>query len=629
MLSKKRIMVIPIIFIFFISCQFTSFIGYAEESPKVISQSSIIKLQIIEELDEVKLAKAMYNDKTTKDVVIFKDGVIEEYNELVHGKFFKKDKISKRLKDKIDKAGSDEKITVSVWIGDIDHHMVEKYVKEKLNIEDIKNENSEKIKSYIEEERKKSKEEYAKQIDKFVKKYLKDQDELFISEYSPLIITNILRKDIYILNKDIEVQAMDLFEDSNKEEDTTYSIANINSNYVRDTLNLKGNGVKVGILEVGYPNKNNSQLTGSAITFDVPDSTASKRLSTHATIVTSIIMGQTQGIAPEITAYVATASNRLGDYQKIEWLIDQGVSIINYSAGYSDIRGQYSDMAKWIDHLGVQYDVIFVKSAGNVKLSDYTITDPGMAFNALTVASIKDNDSLNEPYWVDDTYSSFSCYSETSGPFKPDLTAPGEGINVADYTNSSGTSFSAPHVVGVLAQILGAYPNIFPRNNTLKALITANTNHKTANDYGEYQLSPFLSNKEGAGVIDALSVYNCINNIFYLNESLDINQFPYTHYLNINADGQPVRVSLSWLKNNTITVTPYPGANVTERELSDLDMEIYDPDGNLVCYSMSANNNMEIVEFTPTVSGNYMIRVDAYTLINSTEQISLAWSRAN
>lgn len=422
---------------------------------------------------------------------------------------------------------------------------------------------------------------------------------------------------------------MDLFENSKKEEDTTNSIPNINANNVRDTLNLKGNGVKVGILEVGYPNKNNSQLTGAAITFDVPDSTASKRLSTHATIVTSIIMGQTQGIAPEISAYVATASNRLGDYEKIEWLIDQGVSIINYSAGYSDIRGQYSDMAKWIDHLGVQHDVIFVKSAGNVKLSDYTVTDPGMAYNALIVTSMNDNDSLNEPYWTDDTYSSFSCYLETSGPFKPDLSAPGEGINVAGYTNNNGTSFSAPHVTGVLAQILGGYPNIFPRDNTLKALVTANTNHKTANDYGTYQLSPFLSNKEGAGVIDALSVYNCITNSFFLNQSLDSSQFPYTHYLNINANGQPVRVSLSWLKNNTITVTPHPGANVTERDLSDLDMVINDPNGNQVCYSMSANNNTEIVEFTPTVSGNYMIRVDAYALMNSSEQISLAWSRAN
>ena len=34
--------------------------------------------------------------------------------------------------------------------------------------------------------------------------------------------------------------------------------------------NLKGNGVKVGIVEMGYPDKTNLQLTGRSITFDIP-----------------------------------------------------------------------------------------------------------------------------------------------------------------------------------------------------------------------------------------------------------------------------------------------------------------------------------------------------------------------
>lgn len=96
----------------------------------------------------------------------------------------------------------------------------------------------------------------------------------------------------------------------------------------------------------------------------------------------------------------------------------------NYSAGYSDIRGEYSDMAKWIDHIGNQHNVYFVKSAGNISSSSSLISDPGMAYNGITAGSINDHDSTGEPYWTDDTLSTFSCYGENSGGYKPDLTAP-------------------------------------------------------------------------------------------------------------------------------------------------------------------------------------------------------------
>jgi hypothetical protein len=289
-------------------------------------------------------------------------------------------------------------------------------------------------------------------------------------------------------------------------------------------------------------------------------------------------------------------------------------------------------MAKWIDHLSTQHDVIFVKSSGNKRLDDLGISDPGMAYNAFTVGSINDNDSIDEPNWLDDTFSPFSCYTENENsvdpyPFKPDLTAPGESVDVAGYSSQNGTSISAPHVTGVLAQILGAFPNIFPRSSVMKAVTTAATLHKTADDYGIYSMSPSLSDKEGAGVIDALSVYNCLSSSHILTDSLTESQFPYIHNIGVNADDtQPVRVSLSWLKNNII---PDSSQNVVERELSDLDLEVFDPEGNQVGYSMSANNNLEVVEFTPSMSGEYTIMVEGYALTNDSEQISLAWTGSN
>ena len=40
-----------------------------------------------------------------------------------------------------------------------------------------------------------------------------------------------------------------------------------------------------------------------------------------------------------------------------------------------------------------------------------------------------------------------------------------------------------------------------------------------------------------------------------------------------------------------------------------MDLYIYDPLGKVVEYSITTNNNVEIVEFTPTINGNYTVKV--------------------
>jgi serine protease AprX len=40
---------------------------------------------------------------------------------------------------------------------------------------------------------------------------------------------------------------------------------------------------------------------------------------------------------------------------------------------------------------------------------------------------------------------------------------------------------------------------------------------------------------------------------------------------------------------------------------------------------VSGTNNLKLVEFTPSVTGTYRIKVNAYTLQNSSEKIGVAW----
>jgi serine protease AprX len=602
----------------------TRFTVRSEELTAQILPEGIIAVEKIAECFGGWLCKALFQDRHTGDIILYPDNCYEKYNPSKYATLSVKGPISLKSRQKIEVASSQEMVAAAVWLAPIDEAKIVKEMKDQLKFDNLETETAARIEQYITEKRRRFKEAYTAQSEEFIANNLHRENVIFVSKYAPLILVNLAQKEIEGINEINGVQDLKLFVNTVKEEETAYSIPNINAHYTRGTLNLKGSGVKVGIMESGYPDKTNPQLSGRIITFDISDSEAASRLSSHATIVTSIIGGNTEGIAPNTSIYVAGALSRLEDYQKIEWLLDQGVVVINYSAGYSDCRGTYSDMAKWVDHLESQHDVLFVKSAGNIGFSTL-ISDPGMAYNAIVVGSMYDHDSQSEPYWNDDTLSTFSCYGETTGGYKPDLTAPGQGISIAGYTNSNGTSFAAPHVTGILAQILGYRYNLAVEHSTLKALCLAGTTHKTSVDYGEYLMSPGYSNKEGAGVIDAKGIFTCVSGDAYTHLQLTQSQFPYQRSLNVSTTARPVRVSLTWMKQYTLSAVSNPDAKITERLLSDLDLEVYDPSGNMVGSSISAANNVELVEFNPTVTGTYQIRVVSYAMQNDSEWISLAW----
>ncbi|HOV69122.1 MAG TPA: S8 family serine peptidase, partial [Clostridia bacterium] len=389
----------------------------------------------------------------------------------------------------------------------------------------------------------------------------------------------------------------------------------------RDTLGLKGNGVKIGTIEAEntYLNKSNSQLYDRNIIFDIPDSQAVT--DNHSTLVAAIIIGRTQGLVPNATLYCAGMVTYLDMFNKVEWLISQGVSVINMSAGTPTGAGTYTTEARWLDHLAIQHSVHFVKSAGN---DIGYITNPGMAYNIVTVGAIDDNNSASEPYWPDDSMADFSSYMENTGiAFKPDLTAPGEDISAGGITNK-GTSFAAPHVTGVIAQLIHAYPQLATKQTAMKAILAAGTKHKTATDYGCYSAITAYSNMEGAGVVDAQSAYYIAANSRYYSGQLYNSSFPFEKTFTVTSSDSLIRVSLVWLKRINIS-SPHPTGTVTERPLSDLDLRVYDPNGSCVKLSVTGNSNVELVEFVPQMTGTYKIIVNGYSLKNDFEYIGIAW----
>lgn len=561
----------------------------------------------------------VYENGKVRDVIVFKDSKSEDFSADKHATYFKRNKISKELEKLIQK-DPNKKYPVAIWFKDIDFTEIETQAKESLKIYDLKKADNKDSQKVIEEKRKLARERYINHNKNYKDKYLKDAEILFISRYAPFIIVNMKPGKIKNLAKNEDIAYFQLVNDSPKVDETKYSIPNINAAYLRDNLGLSGAGIKIGIVEMYYADKSNEELSDRKIIFDVSDEAASADTGIHATKVAGIIVGKKQGIVPDAIVYMAAAKNRIEDYEKIEWLIDQGVNVINYSAGYTADAGLYSDMAKWIDHISFQHNITFVKSAGNGGEGSY-ITDPGMAYNALTVGSICENDSANEPYWEDDSFSAYSSYLESEGGYKPDLTAPGEGIDVAGLGSGNGTSFSAAHVTGVIAQILQAKPDLKSKPAALNALLKAGTTHKTADDYNDYTLISDYSNKEGAGVIDAKGALITARSDNYVQLKLRGNSFPYIQTINVDSASGTVRVVLNWLKQNTLL----SDGSLDLRNISDLDLYVVDPNGNTVGISTTANNNTELVEFNPTVTGAYTIVVDGYMLENDYEIIGLAW----
>jgi serine protease AprX len=527
----------------------------------------------------------------------------------------------RQIKTKIESLEEDDFVTVGVWFSDIDQKAVDETALRKSNRNRKRTADQQAIQKYIEIKRELLREKYKSNNLAYREKYFSGETVLFVSNYAPFMIGRMPIRSIRNVLGTVDVTAMELYTNMPKSEEESPSVSNIHADVTRDRMQLTGMGVKVGVLEGGYPDMTNPQLSDRNIFLDISDKAAAANVSEHATRVICMIAGKTNGIAPDATIYAAASNIRLDDFKKIEWMLDKGVNIINFSAGYDNECGYYTEMARWIDHLAYQADVAFIKSAGN-NGPEGEITDPGMAYNAITVGSIGTNQSAQEPYWLDDYFTQDSSYREREGGYKPDLTAPGENIAVAGFESHSGTSYAAPYVSGVIAQVLETRPDLKLKFSALNAVLKAGTTHKTADDYGIYELMPDYSNKEGAGVIDALGACKTANANQYLEVQVSKSSFPYIKKITIRNTQKPVRVVLNWIKQNTLR-----GDFVIDKSITDLDLYVYQPDNTLAKCSCSANNNTELVEFTPSMQGTYQIVVQGYELSNAYEIIGLAWNQ--
>ena len=189
----------------------------------------------------------------------------------------------------------------------------------------------------------------------------------------------------------------------------------------------------------------------------------------------------------------------------IDWIAGQGARVINASIG----MGPSAPNSKAT--LGLDYAIsggggfvsrggfLFTKSAANNGTSP--VTKPGSQFNGLTVGAVTSEDyqagtrshqGPSSQRW--EHVANFSNFGGAGGVSKPDLVAPGArvdtddpvggnngmemGINLATAGNAFssgagpsfvGTSYAAPHVAGIAAQLYEKRP--LESHRTMKAVL--------------------------------------------------------------------------------------------------------------------------------------------------------------
>jgi serine protease AprX len=251
---------------------------------------------------------------------------------------------------------------------------------------------------------------------------------------------------------------------------------------------IDGRGVLIGFLDTqfdGFTHRVFTHHRAEGRIIEERDFTGQEQTNFHGLAVASVAAGRDDGylLGPALgamlvgatTEYVPTETPDEEEFfvAGLEWLESIGVDVVNVSLGYTtfddptynytpdDLDGQTAVTTLAVEAASAR-GVVVVVSAGNQGCASpancwYYVSTPADAPSAITVGAVR----------PDSSRAAFSSLGPTAdGRIKPDVAAPGVESYVAivgdAYARSAGTSFAAPLVTGIVAQMLQANPDLTP-----------------------------------------------------------------------------------------------------------------------------------------------------------------------
>jgi hypothetical protein len=178
---------------------------------------------------------------------------------------------------------------------------------------------------------------------------------------------------------------------------------------------------------------------------------------------------------------------------------------------------------------------------------------------------------------------------------------------------------SSPHAAAFAADMMSHSTYLKYRPQLVKAKIMAGATDSISGGY----------NKVGLGGIDFASAQWSGHWFWWSGGTSAFNTFDgqdgaadnhIVKQVYIANDWERVRVVLSWLTRGSYT---YDHRNDAHPIGLDLDLKVYDPNGNYLGGSFSWDNSFEDVDFTPTVSGYYTFKIHRYATRDSSLKLRM------
>lgn len=388
-----------------------------------------------------------------------------------------------------------------------------------------------------------------------------------------------------------------------------------------------GAGVKVAVAEGERAFFANPYLTlvGS---YD-----GSQPYATHPTGVSGIIRSThptVRGIATGVDLYSANGSySNWTTMQNALNYATTNAKVINNS-WYWDFSNTatFWEADRRLDYyVRTNWDFVTVASGnfGNGcggNFSSYVVS-PAKGYNVMTVGNYDDLNSLG---WSGDAMNNCSSFGDpgadaaTPKHSKPEVAAVGSGISSTIDSIvtpiggiGSGTSYAAPMIAGLAANMIQADANLTNWPEAIKAVIMATAMHNIEG-------SERYSDKDGAGGMVATAAMVSVERDNWDAKSVTSASFPMT-YTQYAHKGERVRFVVAWDSN--------PNSGFTTDPLEfDIDLYAYRANGTtVISTSTSGVNNFEIVDFIAPASETYRFIVRRFSSTGSSTFLGVGWWR--